>query len=111
MTTEPNYSTRRRSPWMKRSGAAQGAYDGALGEIDLEMYQGTLVFNVDIGDLDVKVDAANGAILGGVADDDGDSDSDSDDSDDSDDEDSDSGDSDDSDSDSGSDDSESDDKE
>lgn len=57
--------------------AAQGAYEGALGEIDLELYEGALVFNVDIGALDVKVDASTGAVLAGVADDDGDSDSDS----------------------------------
>lgn len=43
--------------------AAQGALDGAVGEIDLEDYNGTLVFNVDIGDKDVKVDAATGAVL------------------------------------------------
>jgi len=46
--------------------AAQGAASGALGEVDLEMYQGKLAFNVDVGDKDVKVDASNGAILGWV---------------------------------------------
>ena len=30
------------------------------------MYEGRLVFNVDVGDHDVKVDAANGTILGQV---------------------------------------------
>jgi uncharacterized membrane protein YkoI len=49
--------------------AAQAAYGGAVGEIDLEMYQGRLVFNVDVGDRDVKVDAENGAVLGYEADD------------------------------------------
>ena len=44
--------------------AAQGAASGGLGEIDLEMYQGVLVFNVDIGTQDVKVDAADGTVLG-----------------------------------------------
>lgn len=46
--------------------AAQTAATGALGEVDLETYHGTLVFNVDIGAKDVKVDASNGAILGMV---------------------------------------------
>lgn len=44
--------------------AAQAAADGKLGEVDLEMYKGKLVFNVDVGALDVKVDAADGTILG-----------------------------------------------
>jgi uncharacterized membrane protein YkoI len=43
--------------------AAQGAASGKLGEVDLEQYKGKLVFNVDIGDKDVKIDAANGAVL------------------------------------------------
>ncbi len=44
--------------------AAQGAAQGAVGEVDLEEYNGELAFNVDIGDSDVKVDAATGEILG-----------------------------------------------
>jgi uncharacterized membrane protein YkoI len=43
--------------------AAQGAASGDIGEIDLEHYQGKLVFNVDIGDKDVKVDASSGSIV------------------------------------------------
>ncbi len=43
--------------------AAQGAASGELGEVDLEHYQGKLVFNVEIGKSDVKVDAANGSVL------------------------------------------------
>jgi uncharacterized membrane protein YkoI len=43
--------------------AAQGAASGDLGEVDLEDYQGKLVFNVDIGGKDVKVDASNAAVL------------------------------------------------
>ena len=50
--------------------AARAAASGELGEVDLEMYQGQLVFNVDIGDQDVKVDAADGTILGYISDDD-----------------------------------------
>ena len=49
--------------------AAQEAESGALGEVDLEYYQSKLVFNVDIGDKDVKVDASNGDVLGWVHDD------------------------------------------
>lgn len=44
--------------------AAQGAAQGAVGEVDLEEYKGKLAFNVDIGDSDVKVDAATGEVLG-----------------------------------------------
>ena len=54
--------------------AAQAAEDGALDEIDLEFYQGVLVFNVDVGNKDVKVDAADGAVLGYEIDDVGDKD-------------------------------------
>ena len=49
--------------------AAQGAASGPVGEVDLEHSQGKLVFNVDIGDKDVKVDASNGSILAADADD------------------------------------------
>jgi uncharacterized membrane protein YkoI len=49
--------------------AAQGAASGQVGEVDLEHSQGKLVFNVDIGDKDVKVDASNGSILAADADD------------------------------------------
>ena len=44
--------------------AAQGAAGGDIGEIDLEYYNGKLVFNVDVGDQDVKVDASDGTVLG-----------------------------------------------
>ncbi len=44
--------------------AAQTAASGDVGEIDLEHYQGKLVFNVEVGKADVKVDAATGAVLG-----------------------------------------------
>jgi uncharacterized membrane protein YkoI len=40
-----------------------------VGESDLEDYQGNLVFNVDVGDKDVKVDAADGSILAADSDD------------------------------------------
>jgi uncharacterized membrane protein YkoI len=51
--------------------AAQGAASGALNEVDLEYYQGRLVFNVDVGSHDVKVDAAHGDVLGSPQDDTG----------------------------------------
>jgi uncharacterized membrane protein YkoI len=43
--------------------AAQGAASGSLNEVDLERYSGRLVYNVDVGDRDVKVDAATGEVL------------------------------------------------
>ena len=49
--------------------AAQAAESGALGEVDLEYYNDVLVFNVDIGEWDVKVDASDGTILGKDSDD------------------------------------------
>jgi uncharacterized membrane protein YkoI len=39
---------------------AQGAATGPLNEVDLEHAGGALVFNVDVGDSDVKVDAGSG---------------------------------------------------
>jgi uncharacterized membrane protein YkoI len=49
--------------------AAQTAATGAVGEVDLEYWNDALVFNVDVGDSDVKVDAATGAVLGVTQDD------------------------------------------
>jgi uncharacterized membrane protein YkoI len=43
--------------------SAQSAASGPVGEVDLEQSQGRLVFNVDIGDKDVKVDASDGSIV------------------------------------------------
>ena len=54
--------------------AAQAYADGALDETDLEFYQDRLVFNVDVGSQDVKVDAGDGTILGAESDDNGDND-------------------------------------
>ena len=39
---------------------------GSLGQVDLEQFQGRLVYTVDIEDHEVKVDAANGRIDGVV---------------------------------------------
>jgi uncharacterized membrane protein YkoI len=49
--------------------AAQSVASGSVGEIDLEHYNGNLVFNVDIGDKDVKISASDGAVLATDADD------------------------------------------
>jgi uncharacterized membrane protein YkoI len=43
--------------------AAQASASGALNEVDLEHVGGRLVFNVDVGDADVKVDAATGKVV------------------------------------------------
>jgi uncharacterized membrane protein YkoI len=49
--------------------AAQTAASGALNEIDLEHYSGRLVFNVDVGAKDVKVDATTGDVVAATSDD------------------------------------------
>lgn len=49
--------------------AAQGAASGAIGEIDLEYVGDRLVFNVDVGVHDVKVDADDGQVVAVDADD------------------------------------------
>ena len=49
--------------------ASQGAASGPVGEVDLEDYRGRLVFNVDVGTEDVKVDATTGEVLGTESDD------------------------------------------
>ena len=49
--------------------AAQAAVPGALAEVDLEYYRGHLVFNVDSGGKDVKVDAGDGTVLAALSDD------------------------------------------
>jgi uncharacterized membrane protein YkoI len=43
--------------------AAQGAASGQLNEVDLEHAAGRLVFNVDVGNRDVEVDAATGDVV------------------------------------------------
>lgn len=42
--------------------AAQAASTGALGQVDLERSGTRLVYSVDIGDREVRVDAGNGSI-------------------------------------------------
>ena len=42
---------------------AQAAATGPVGEVDLEHASGVLVFNVEVGTYDVKVDAGSGAVL------------------------------------------------
>ena len=43
--------------------AAQTKASGDLSEVDLEHAGGTLVFNVDVGNHDVKVDASTGDVV------------------------------------------------
>jgi uncharacterized membrane protein YkoI len=43
--------------------AAQGAASGPVGEVDLEYVGGVLVYNVDMGNQDIKVDASTGQVL------------------------------------------------
>jgi uncharacterized membrane protein YkoI len=42
--------------------AAQQARDGQLGQVDLERFDGRVVYVVDIGDREVRVDASDGSI-------------------------------------------------
>lgn len=53
--------------------AARTAANGSVGEVDLEHFGGRLVFNVDVGSADVKVDAGDGTVLGAVQDGEGES--------------------------------------
>jgi uncharacterized membrane protein YkoI len=46
--------------------AAQRAQSGRLGQVDLEHYNGSLVYSVDVGNQEVKVDASDGSIAGSV---------------------------------------------
>jgi len=42
--------------------AAQRAQSGQLGQVDLERYNGRIVYSVDVGDKEVRVDAGSGSI-------------------------------------------------
>ena len=44
--------------------AAKTASSGKIGEVDLEYKGSKLVFNVDVGTSDVKIDAADGSLVG-----------------------------------------------
>jgi uncharacterized membrane protein YkoI len=43
--------------------SAKKAATGELGQVDLEHYSGRLVFMVDVGDQEVRIDAANGDVV------------------------------------------------
>jgi uncharacterized membrane protein YkoI len=43
--------------------AAQAAAQGGLGQVDLEHFRGRVVYMVDVGDNEVRVDAADGQVL------------------------------------------------
>jgi uncharacterized membrane protein YkoI len=42
--------------------AAQRAATGQLGQVDLERYEGGVVYKVDVGDREVRIDAADGSV-------------------------------------------------
>lgn len=42
---------------------AQRATTGSLGQVDLERYQGRVVYKVDVGDREVRVDATDGRVV------------------------------------------------
>ena len=42
---------------------AQQAADGALGQVDLEHFRGGIVYSVDVGDQEVRVDATSGKVV------------------------------------------------
>jgi uncharacterized membrane protein YkoI len=43
--------------------AAQRAANGSLGQVDLEHFRGEIVYMVDIGDQEVRVDATDGRVV------------------------------------------------
>ena len=43
--------------------SAQAAATGALGQVDLERFHGAVVYTVDIGDQEVRVDATNAKVV------------------------------------------------
>src|SRR5262245_18292032 len=43
--------------------SARKAASGSLGQVDLEHFRGRLVYMVDVGDQEVRVDAANGNVV------------------------------------------------
>jgi uncharacterized membrane protein YkoI len=43
--------------------SAQKAASGSLGQVDLEHYRNRLVYMVDVGDQEVRVDAADGNVV------------------------------------------------
>jgi uncharacterized membrane protein YkoI len=42
---------------------AQGAANGALGQVDLEHFRGGIVYMVDVGNQEVRVDATSGKVV------------------------------------------------
>jgi len=47
----------------KANAVAQRATTGSLGQVDLERYEGRVVYKVDVGDKEVRVDAADGRVV------------------------------------------------
>ena len=52
-----------RIPLAQAVAAAQKAAAGALGQVDLERYGSRVVYMVDVGDQEVRVDAADGSVV------------------------------------------------
>lgn len=50
-------------PLAQANAAAQQAAHGGLGQVDLEHFEGHVVYAVDVGDNEVRVDAADGKVL------------------------------------------------
>jgi uncharacterized membrane protein YkoI len=50
-------------PLAQAISAAQHAASGSLGQVDLEHFDGRIVYMVDIGNQEVRVDAANGKVV------------------------------------------------
>lgn len=47
----------------RANAAAQRAADGQLGQVDLERFEGRVVYKVDVGSREVRVDAADGSVV------------------------------------------------
>jgi len=43
--------------------SARKTASGGLGQVDIEYYRGRLVYMVDVGNQEVRVDAANGDVV------------------------------------------------
>ena len=50
-------------PLSQAVAAAQQAASGSLGQVDLEHYGSKIVYSVDVGNQEVRVDAADGSVV------------------------------------------------
>jgi uncharacterized membrane protein YkoI len=51
-------------PLRQAVAAARRSASGSLAQVDLEQYDGHLVYTVDVGDNEVHIDAAKGSVVG-----------------------------------------------